>query len=337
MACASSLYSLTSRDNLDAYIQHNIQADESFLRSVQATINKLVSLLQNNVPEELRPSQVVKGGSLCKGTSIKGNSDIDLVLMLARYENVRQLKEALPRLLRLLHMSLSRFPNVSNVGETGFGVQLEYTGGDGNSHEIDVQLAVDVITNYKGVNNVYTAMEGRDKDIRSNYSACLVPLHASLFGDENPTKLKSLIRLVKYWKKKRDGVYKQQHSGQRIARWPTSYVIEIITMHVWCEAGKPSSFDMRKALYAVLRAIENHCEFKIILQDQFLNYGRTAIEQPNNGPFIMDPCNPFNNLYLTSRQVTAWNWDAIGQEARTFQRTALFRDIRDTPYSPNGW
>ena len=334
MASARSLYSLTCRDNIDAYIQQYIQADEPFLRSVQATINTLVSLLQNNVPEELRPSQVVKGGSLCKGTSIKGSSDIDLVLMLARYETVRQLKEALPRLLRLLHSSLQQFPNVSNVGETGFGVQLEYTGGDGNSHEIDVLLAVDAITNYKGVNNVYKAMEGRDKDIRANYSACLVPLHADLFGDENPTKLKSLIRLVKYWKKERDGVYKQQHRGQRNARWPTSYVIEIVTMDAWCRAGKPSSFDMRKALYAVLVAIDDHRQFKIILEDHFLNYGRTAIERPNNGPYIMDPCNPFNNLYLTAGQRTAWNWDAIGQEARTFRGKALFQNMS---YTSNSW
>ena len=154
---------------------------------------------------------------------------------------------------------------------------------------------------------MYNAMKGPDKDIRSNYSTCLVPLHADLFGDENPTKLKSLIRLVKYWKKERDGIYKQQHRGQKVDRWPTSYVMEIVTMDAWCKAGKPSSFDLRKALCAVLMSIENHRQFKIILEDRFLNYGRSAIERPTNGPFIMDPCNPFNNLYLTAKQKTAWN------------------------------
>ena len=59
-AQASSLYNLTSRDNLDAYIQQYIQADESFLRSCQTTIDVLVSLLQNNVPAGLRPSSVRK-------------------------------------------------------------------------------------------------------------------------------------------------------------------------------------------------------------------------------------------------------------------------------------
>ena len=334
MASASSLYSLTSRDNLDAYVQQYIQADEQFLRSVQSTINKLVSLLQNNVPEELRPSKVVKGGSLGKGAAIKGSSDIDLVLMLAKYENVAELREALPRLLTLLHRSLEQFENVSVTGETKFSVQIEYTGGDGNSHEIDVLLAVDAITNYKGVQNVYKAMEIRDKDIRENYSACLVPLHADLFGDENPTKLKSLIRLVKYWKKERDGVYKQQHRGQRVARWPTSYGMEIVTIDAWCRVGSPSSFDMRKALYAVLGSIENHRQFRIILEDRFLNYGRTAIEKPNSGAFIMDPCNPFNNLYLTAGQRMAWNWDAIGQEARTFRGKPLFHDMY---YSADSW
>ena len=142
---SSQLYSLTSRDNLDAFVQQYVQADEPFLSSVHAAINKLVHLLQNNIPGELQPSQVIKGGSVCKGTSIKGNSDIDLVLMLARYGNVRQLSQELPRLLGKLHGSLERFPNISNVDETEFGVQLEYRGGDGNSHDVDVLLAVDAL------------------------------------------------------------------------------------------------------------------------------------------------------------------------------------------------
>ena len=330
---SSNLYSLTSRDNLDDFVQQYIQADEPFLRSVQAAINNLVHLLQNNVPEELRPSQVIKGGSLCKGTSIKGSSDIDLVLMLTKYENVRQLSKDLPTLLRSLHRSLEQFPNVQVTGQTQFSVQVEYTGGE-DSHEIDVLLSVDAITKYRGVNNVYKAMEGPDKDIRSNYSACLVPLHADLFGDENPTKLKGLIRLVKYWKKERDSVYKQQHRGQRVARWPTSYVMEIVVMDAWCKAGKPSSFDLRKALLAVLRSIENHHQFRIILEDRFLNYGRSAIERPSHGPFIMDPCNPFNNLYLTAGQRTEWNWDAIAHEARIFRGKPFFQNMSNTP---NNW
>lgn len=326
-AQASSLYSMTSRDNLDVYIQQYIQADEPFLSSCQATINKLVTLLQHNVPAELRPSSVRKGGSLCKGTSIKGSSDIDLVLMLANYRDVRQLKDALPALLRKLHTSLDRFENVTVTGETPFSVQIEYTCKPGDAHDVDVLLAVDVKQNYGEIKNVYEAMRSRDREFRANFSACLVPLHAQLFGELDATKLKSLIRLVKFWKKEREQVYKGTHRGQRVSRWPTSYVMEIVTLASWTRAGSPTNFDMRKALFAVLKSIVNHHQFRVILEDRLLNYEPSMIERSGSGPYIMDPCNPFNNLYLTAGQMSAWNWDAIAEEARYFLGRPLFQNI----------
>ena len=45
-------------------------------------------------------------------------------------------------------------------------------------------------------------MGGVDEDIEGYYSPCLVPLQMQLFSNI-PTKLKSLIRLVKYWKQER--------------------------------------------------------------------------------------------------------------------------------------
>lgn len=49
-------------------------------------------------------------------------------------------------------------------------------------------------------------MCGEDKDIREFYSVCLAPLQMKLFAPL-PTKLKSLERLIKYWKKKKLSVF----------------------------------------------------------------------------------------------------------------------------------
>ena len=82
---------------------------------------------------------------MCKGTSIKGSSDIDLVLLLANYREVRRLKDDLPVLLRTLHSCLEQFPNVTVTGETQYSVQIEYTCKPGDTHDVDVLLAVDAI------------------------------------------------------------------------------------------------------------------------------------------------------------------------------------------------
>ena len=87
----------------------------------------------------------LQGGSLCKGTSIKGSSDIDLVLMLASYRDVRKLKNDLNGLLAQLHSSLDQFPNVKVITETDFGVQIEYVYKPGDTHDVDILLAVNAL------------------------------------------------------------------------------------------------------------------------------------------------------------------------------------------------
>ena len=56
-----------------------------------------------------------------------------------------------------------------------------------------------------GKKQVFEMMRGRDSNIQRNYSPSLTPLQVQLFSPL-PTKLKSLIRLVKYWKKEKGQV-----------------------------------------------------------------------------------------------------------------------------------
>jgi len=49
-------------------------------------------------------------------------------------------------------------------------------------------------------NTVYQKMLTGDKNISAYYSTCLAPLQIALVRDL-PTKVKSLIRLIKYWNK----------------------------------------------------------------------------------------------------------------------------------------
>ena len=49
-------------------------------------------------------------------------------------------------------------------------------------------------------NTVYQKMLTGDQNISAYFSACLAPLQIALVRDL-PTKVKSLIRLIKYWNK----------------------------------------------------------------------------------------------------------------------------------------
>ena len=56
----TSLGNLTSTGDVERFIQMKIQPDSDYLRMCNSTVDRIVHLLQNNIPEHLRPSEVVK-------------------------------------------------------------------------------------------------------------------------------------------------------------------------------------------------------------------------------------------------------------------------------------
>ena len=80
------------------------------------------------------------------------------------------------------------------------------------------------------------------------YSTSLVKMQVD-FVSAIPANVKNLIRLVKYWRKE----YVERASTGR--RLPTSYVLELIVIHLWESKGGPYRFDTVKAFHSVMEAL----------------------------------------------------------------------------------
>lgn len=50
--------------------------------------------------------------------------------------------------------------------------------------------------------------------------------------------------------------------------WPSSYALELVVINAWSEAKGPTSFDMARALHAVLTSLVNHRQIKAVLYQQ---------------------------------------------------------------------
>ncbi|WAR27467.1 OAS1-like protein [Mya arenaria] len=259
------------------------------------------------------------GGSLGKGTAVKGKSDIDITLMVSEYSNVRDLVQDMPRILSELEESLQHVPGISVDGKSRHAVQISLGGSS-----VDILPAVDV-TRTGGdspfrleviLNEVYQKMIGPDAYIKDFYSASLAPLQTELVRDL-PTKVKSLIRLIKYWNK-------EKVKPTILSGCPTSYVYEVIIMDRWVKAGRPYSFDMTRAAHDVLTSLKNNRDFKV-LTTELAKYDR-SIAQIGHSTYIMDPCNPTNDLY-NSRN---WNWDGVASEAQRWLSQQMFQGVSGT-------
>ena len=102
---------------------------------------------------------------------------------------------------------------------------------------------------------LYNEMIGCTTEEKAYYSAGLVSLQVE-FVKSQPSLVKDLIRLVKYWRKTCI-----EDTGK--IRLPSSYPLELITIHCWEKAGEPQSFDIRAGFKAVLQQLVDNCHIDV--------------------------------------------------------------------------
>ena len=112
---------------------------------------------------------------------------------------------------------------------------------------------------------LYKEMIGCTPEDRKYYSAHFVGLQVE-FVKGQPSIVKDLIRLVKYWRKTCI-----EDTGE--TRLPSSYPLELITIHCWEKAGKPESFDIRAGFKAVLQQLVEYCDINV---RWYINYDRDS-------------------------------------------------------------
>jgi len=96
------------------------------------------------------------------------------------------------------------------------------------------------------------------KKNKGYYSAHFVRLQRE-FVKSQPSSVKDLIRLVKYWRKT---CIEDKSTGK--TRLPSSYPLELITIDCWQKPEKPEKFDIRAGFKAVLERLVDNCHIHVI-------------------------------------------------------------------------
>ena len=115
---------------------------------------------------------------------------------------------------------------------------------------------------------LYKEMIACTPEDRRYYSAHFVSLQVE-FVKGQPPIVKDLIRLVKYWRKTCI-----EDTGK--IRLPSSYPLELITIHCWEKAGKPQSFDIRTGFKAVLQQLVEYCNINV---RWYINYDKALAKR----------------------------------------------------------
>ncbi|CAC5385990.1 OAS [Mytilus coruscus] len=190
-------------ETLECFIDRHVRPNYEFLRRCSSVIDRVVRIV--HLHPRYSVSQVIKGGSLGKGTGVKGHSDVDLLVVLNDFKTVDELANQMDNILDDFSVYLSSRDGIRFVGRTPYTLQFQMMCDSGNDwHDVDLLPIIDVWSTWLfglagGPTKAYKEMVKKPY-LRKYYAKCLCKLQIE-FVKSRPCRVKDLIRLIKYWNK----------------------------------------------------------------------------------------------------------------------------------------
>ncbi|XP_072462602.1 2'-5'-oligoadenylate synthase 3 [Notamacropus eugenii] len=310
--------------DLDNFISKFLQPNGEFLGQVRRAVDIICSFLKENCfrNSSIKVLKVVKGGSSAKGTALKGRSDADLVVFLScfrgfedqgtnRAEIITEIREQLEACRREkdfdVKFEISKWENPRVLSFTLTSKTLDH------SVDFDVLPAFDALgqldSGTKPKPQVYVDLINSYNN-GGEFSSCFTELQRD-FVISRPTKLKSLIRLVKHWYKQCMRVPKGRGA------LPPQYALELLTIYAWEQGNGTAQFNMAEGFRTVLELVQNYKNLCIHWKvnydpenESIKNFLAQQLQKPR--PIILDPADPTGNLGHGTR------WDLLAKKAASY-------------------
>ncbi|XP_075390016.1 2'-5'-oligoadenylate synthase 2 [Tenrec ecaudatus] len=340
---------ITPENLLDKFIQDFLQPSKEFLDQVKKAVDIICSFLKEKCfqtsEDQIKIQKIVKGGSTAKGTALRSGSDADLILFPNNLKSFPSQKDQRSDIIKEVHKQLEACQKKEK-----FEVKVEiskHTAPRGlsfslRSKELPESVEFDLLpafnalgvwtsgstpspTVYAELIRLFTSSEY----VKGEFSCCFTELQRD-FIISRPTKVKSLIRLVKHWYKQCERKLKTKGS------LPPKYALELLTIYAWEQGSGEVDFKTAQGFRTVLELVTQYqhlCIFWTVnynFQDPTVgNFLWHQIQ--NTRPVILDPAEPTGDVGGGHR----WRWDLLAQEAKEWLSSSLcFKDGAGSPVTP---
>uniref|UniRef100_A0A7N5K2I0 2'-5' oligoadenylate synthase n=1 Tax=Ailuropoda melanoleuca TaxID=9646 RepID=A0A7N5K2I0_AILME len=302
MAQEPALLYQTPAGDLDKFISEFLQPNRQFLVQVNKAVDIICSFLKENCfrNSAIKVLKVVKGGSLAKGTALRGCSDADLVVFLScfsqfaeqgnrRAEIISEIRAQLEACQQKMRFEVKfEIPKWENSRVLSFSLTSQTM--------LDQSVDFDVLPAFNALGEVPSFESVRYVDLihsynhAGEYSTCFTELHVD---QHIPFPL--IPQCNKMPKGK--GFLPPQHG------------LELLTVYAWEQGGRDTQFDMAQGFRSVLELVSQYPQLCVYWA---VNYNYEDETPDSNGdcrPVILDPADPTGNLGRNAR------WDLLAREA----------------------
>ncbi|KAG8511615.1 2'-5'-oligoadenylate synthase 1, partial [Galemys pyrenaicus] len=325
-----------------------------------AEVSALLELIQACFP--VPASRVIQGGSFIKGTDTQGCSEIDIVLFSDVFANVKLCKKQLKEGLDALRKNLKQTSHGNRIlmGK-GASLSLRFNflcSGSLHSHSFEIMTYYDIlgptpstgaiaplagvattgdITIFGKTISDFGSSSQRDlklhlyrklylcddSDEAQLWALALLPYQVD-FVKASVRRVKELIRLMIHWFRTS---FAKPTEENKFRRLPSTYTVELLTIHVWELAGKPLFFSLVQGMRAILKLLVQYVEIDVVwhrhYHPKFPIF--VKVNRKHTRPFILDPVNPTANVCDSCNA-----WDEVAHVARCSLEKPLFSRVRVT-------
>uniref|UniRef100_A0A452FBF0 2'-5' oligoadenylate synthase n=1 Tax=Capra hircus TaxID=9925 RepID=A0A452FBF0_CAPHI len=330
----------TLAKSLDKFIEDHLLSNTEFRTQVRQAINTICTFLKERcfpcAPRSVRVSKVVKGGSSGKGTTLRGRSDADLVVFLTNLKSFQEHFERRGEFIEEIRRQLEACQREETF-EVQFEVQKQQNPralsfvlrSPNQAVEFDVLPAFDALgqltKGYRPDSRVYVQLIQECENLRKEgeFSPCFTELQRD-FLKSRPTKLKSLIRLVKHWYQ----LCKEQ-LGKPL---PPQYALELLTVYAWEQGCKETAFVTAQGFQTVLELVLQYEKLCIYWEKNY-NSENPIIEEyltrqlAKCRPVILDPADPTGNVAGKDTR----SWQQLAQAASVWLDYPCFKKRDGSP------
>ncbi|XP_071181952.1 2'-5'-oligoadenylate synthase 1-like [Mytilus edulis] len=271
-------------ESLSCFIDRVVNPDAEYLTQCGKTIDEVAKVLKSS-EFDYKVMRTIKGGSIGKGTAVRGLSDVDLIFPISDITTVEALKQkmagmkdAIQSLLKS-KFTVKRWQNTTWAHNTHILI-------DGSLQEVDIMPILNITKDPSNLNDdeiksIHAEMSKTGDTERGYYNRCLRPLQIKFIGNHKE-KIKRVIRLIKYWIKTND------HTIIK------SIAVELLVIRSWEDLEKPDSDSEEKISKKVFEHLRNFGKIRV----SWSTYYEPAdyLHDISSKPYILDPVDPYNNV-----------------------------------------
>ncbi|OWK15163.1 OASL [Cervus elaphus hippelaphus] len=306
----------SSLNSFVAQCQHNIKEWEEGVVKAVRTVQKFLRKqhFQGDHGLDQKVLKVIQVGSFGNGTALRNLVEVELVMFLSSFSSFQ--KEASnyshhEHVLSMLYKKLMDCPDLLHLQPQNLrlvhGV-ISAVAFTIRTWEVEEQVTVTIVPAYRVLRSSVPNFQPSPEVYVRLIEACPILGHFSPSFSElqrnfvkyKPTKLKSLLRLVKHW----------------YLELPPMYALELLTIYAWETGTKESErFRLDKGLVTVLQLLIEYQRLCIYwtkyytLQNPIIeDFVRNQLKEKR--PIILDPADPTYNV------ATGYRWDIFARDVK---------------------